>query len=268
MNAIQMDYAIDLYANRTHSSRWYRSEKNKAVNDAIMKKIDSITDTAKQNQLNGIDRIQKFRDELYTLLKKSATGVTAVGTINDIITEEHINYPADYQTFAALTLTIAGNTTYARDTTYNERGPMLECSFRKPNNKKPYFLEDSTGLTVYRGIGGTTSVVKLDYIKRPVDFNMGTESQLIDAGVGVLTNATSYIATEVSVHNGVTYSEGTQFTSANTNLTSGQVILAANTVTCELPEKTHDEIAKMAAEILLGVTKDYEGSGFAEKETQ
>jgi len=77
-----------------------------------------------------------------------------------------------------------------------------------------------------------------------------------------------YIAVEVSVHNGVTYAEGTQFTSANTNLTSGQVILAANTTTCELPEKCHDEIAKMAAEILLGVTKDYEASAFSEKETK
>lgn len=269
MNAIEISYAIDLYVNRTHASRFYNVEKNKAVNDAMGKMIDSITDTANQNRLSGIDRLQVFRDKLFTLLKKSATGATAVGIINDIITEEHILYPTDYRTFAALTLTIDGNTTYARDNmTYNTRGPQLDCSFRKPNNKKPYFLEDATGLTTYRGIGGSISVVKLDYVKQPTKFNMGTESQLINAGAGVLVNATSYIAVEVSVHNGITYGEGTQFTTANTNLTSGQVILAANTVTCELPEKTHNDIAKMAAEILLGVTSAFENSNFAEKESR
>lgn len=268
MNAIEFSYAIDFYVNRTHSSRFYNVEKNKAVNDAIMKKIDSITDTANEKKLNGINRIQKFRDELFTLMKKSATGVTAVGTINDVITEEHILFPADYQTFAALTLTIAGNTTYARNTTYGERGPMLECSFRRPNNKKPYFLEDVNGLTTYRGIGGSVTVVKLDYVKQPVAFNMGTESQYINAGAGVLTNATSYIATEVSVHNSITYAEGTQFTSANTNLTSGQVILASNTTTCELPEKCHDEIAIRSAIILLRSVGEFEAADLLEKQMQ
>ena len=195
MNAIQMFYAVTFYTNRTYSERYFNIEINKAVNDAIMKKIDSITDTAKQNELNGIDRIQKFRDELYTLLKKSATGVTAVGTINDTVTEEHILFPTDYQTFAALTLTIDGYTKGSRPTTYGERNDMIDCSFRRPNNKKTYYLEDATGLLVYRGIGGAVTTVKLDYIKQPAEFNMGLDSQLIDAGAGVLTNATSYIAT-------------------------------------------------------------------------
>lgn len=269
MNAIQFSYAIDLYVNRTHSSRFYNVEKNKAVNDAMMKKIDSITDTYNPNKLTGIDRIQKFRDELYTLIKTSTTPATNIGLYNDDITIDHINYPSDYQTFTALTVTIDGKTTYSRDNmNYNTRGPQLECSFRKPNNKKPFFLEDATGVLVYRGIGSTITSPKLDYIKQPVDFNMGTESQYINAGNGVLVNATSYIAVEVSVHNGITYQEGTQFVSSNANLTSGKVILTSNTTTCELPEKCHDEIAKMAAEILLGVTKDFEGSAFTEKETK
>ena len=262
MNAIQFSYAIDTYTNTTHSSRYYNIEKNKAVNDAILKKIRSIAD------INGIDRIQKFRDELYTLMKKSATAVTAVGTINDAITEEHILFPTDYQTFAALTLTIAGNTVYARDTTYDKRGPLLECSFRRPNNKKPYFLEDTTGLTVYRGITGTVSVVKLDYIKQPADFNMGLDSQYIGLGAAVLTAAATYIAVEESVHNAIVRLPGTSFVAANTALTSGLVVLASLTTTCELPVKCHDEIAKMAADILLGVTKDYEAAAFAEKESK
>lgn len=268
MNAIQVGYAIDLYTNLTHTSRFYNIEKNKAVNDAIMKKIDSITDTINSNQLTGIDRLQKYRDELYTLIKTSATAATNIGTYNTDVYINHVDYPADYQTFAALTLTVGGNTTYGRETTYNKRGPLLECSFRKPTNKKPYFLEDATGILIYKGDSSTITSSKLDYIKQPTAFNMGLESQYIDAGAGVLTNATAYIATEESVHNSITYQPGDAFTSANTNLTSGQVVLAANTTTIELPEKCHDQIAKMAAEILLGVVSSFENSAFAQKESQ
>lgn len=269
MNAIQLGYAIDLYTNLTHTGRFFNIEKNKAVNDAIMKKIDSITDTVNSNQLTSIDRIQKYRDELYTLLKSSATAATNIGSYNDDVYINHINYPTDYQTFVALTLTISSFTTYARETSYNKRGPLLECSFRKPTNKKPYFLEDTTGVLVYKGDSTTITTCKLDYIKIPATFSMGVESQYINAGAGVVAIGTSYIATEESVQNGVTYQIGTQFTAAvTTTLTSGQVILASNTTTCELPEKCHDQIAKMAAEILLGVNSAFDNSAFAEKESR
>jgi|LakMenEpi03Aug12_release.lakeMendotaPanAssembly.Ray.scaffolds.fasta_scaffold00323_49 hypothetical protein len=269
MNAIQIGYAIDFYTNLTHASRFYNIEKNKAMNDAIMKKIDSITDTINSNQLTGIDRIQKYRDELYTLLKTSSTAPTNIGTYNTDVYINHVDYPIDYQTFAALTLTVGGNTTYGRETTYNKRGPLLECSFRKPTNKKPYFLEDSTGLLIYKGDSSAITSCKLDYIKQPAVFNMGDESQYINAGVGVVTIGASYIATELSVQNGVTYQIGTQFTAAvTTTLASGQVILASNTTTTDMPEKCQDELAKLAASILLGVTSAFENSAFAEKETK
>jgi hypothetical protein len=98
---------------------------------------------------------------------------------------------------------------------------------------------------------------------------MGDESQYINAGVGVVTIGASYIATELSVQNGVTYQIGTQFTAAvTTTLASGQVILASNTTTTDMPEKCQDELVKLAASILLGVTSAFENSAFAEKETK
>jgi hypothetical protein len=98
---------------------------------------------------------------------------------------------------------------------------------------------------------------------------MGDESQYINAGAGVVTIGASYIATELSVQNGVTYQIGTQFTAAvTTTLASGQVILASNTTTTDMPEKCQDELAKLAASILLGVTSAFENSAFAEKETK
>lgn len=266
MNAIQFYYAIQFYANITQHSRFYFQEVSKAMNDAIEKKIDSITDTENPRELEGIDRLQVFRDELYTLLKTHTLVITSSGTYNTNIAIKHANYPTDYRTFAALTLTIDGVTTYARETDYNRRGPMLECSFRRPNLKKPYFLEDSTGIKIYTG-NATTVVGTLDYVKHPATFNMGVEQDLINAGVAVLSINTAYIATEVSVHNGIQYQIGDEFNSgATTTLTSGQVILKSKTTTSDLPEKCHDELAKSAAAILLGNTSAFENSAFAEKE--
>lgn len=267
MNAIQIYYAIGVYTNTTQHSRFLFTEVNKAVNDAIKDKMDDIIDGPNTQGLSGIDRIQKFRDDLYTMIKTSTSAPTTTGTINGVITENHFNFPTDYQTYVSMTATIDSNTTYLRETNYNMVGPLLECSFRKPNNSKPYFLEDGTGLKLYRGIGGTISSATLTYIKQPTPFYMGNESNLIDAGAGVLTINTSYTAVDDSIYNGVTYVAGTVFSTngALTNLTSGQVILSSILVTIELPEKCHDDIAKMAAGILLGVTKDYDSSQFAEK---
>ena len=267
MNAIQIYYAIGVYTNTTQHSRYLFAEVNKAVNDAIKDKMDNIIDGPNKQGMGGIDRIQKFRDDLYTMLKESTSVPTITGTINDVITQNHFNFPVDYQTYVSMTATIDNYTTYLRETNYNMIGPLLECSFRKPNNKKPYFLEDKTGLKLYRGISGTISSATLTYIKQPIPFYMGNETDLIGAGVGVLVINASYTAVDDSVYNGITYVAGVSFTTNGsiTNLTSGQVILSSILVTVELPEKCHDDVAKMAANILLGVTSAFENAAFAEK---
>lgn len=267
MNAIQIYYAIGVYTNTTQHSRFLFAEVNKAVNDAIKDKLDDIIDGPGAQGLSGIDRVQKFRDDLYTMIKTSTSVPTTTTTINGIITENHFNFPTDYQTYVSMMATIDNYTTYMRETNYNMVGPLLECSFRKPNNAKPYFLEDRTGLKLYRGIGGTMSSATLTYIKQPTPFYMGNETDLIDAGALVLTINTSYTAVDDSVYNGVTYVAGTVFTTngVNTALTSGQVILTSILTTVELPEKCHDDVAKMAANILLGVTSAFQNAAFAEK---
>src|SRR6478609_10706945 len=270
MNPIQFYYAISMYANTTQHSRYYFQEVNKAMNDSIMKKVDSITDTAKVNEMNGIDRVQKFRDELYTLIKSSVSVPTTITTINGEVTINHINFPVDYQTFAGLSVVIDGSQRFSRDTTYNEIGPMLQCSYRKPNNKKTYYLEDSTGLKIYRGITGAITSAELTYIKQPQTFYMGNETDEIDPGPTVLALNTNYTAIEESVYNGVTYIPGSSFTTNGVlqALASGQVILSSILVNTDLPEKCHDELAKMASEILLGVNSDFDNAAFAEKESK
>lgn len=273
MNVIKVFNTIGLYTDRTKSARYYFQEINQAVIDAIDKKINSITDTDNPNKVNGIDGIQRFRDELYTLIKSTTpaapTGPTTITTIEGDFNKYHLNFPTDYRTYDRLSLITNSVTTYARETTSNEIGPLLDCSFRCPKKKKVYFLEDSTGLNLYSADVDTISSVTLTYIKQPATFYMGVESQLISEGAGVLAINSTYIAFEDSVYNGVTYASGVEFTTngALTDLTSGQVILKSLTTTIELPEKTHDEICKMAAAILLGPTEDFEKSAFAEKES-
>lgn len=267
MNAIETYNLVQFYVDRTRGARYYFSEINSAVNDAIKNTIDDITDTANANQTSGIDRLQVFRDELYTLIKTESSVPTVIGAYNTDVLVNHINYPTDYRTFVSMSCTIDGATSYVRDLTYNNKGPVLDDSFLKPTNSKVKFLEDSTGLKLYRGTTGTISNASLDYIKQPVAFNMGSEAQLIDPGVGVLNPLEYYVAVEDSVVGSTFYATGTKFINPSANLISGQVIPFNVLVPIELPIKTHADIAKRAAAILSGVVKNFESSGFAEKES-
>lgn len=267
MNAIETYNLVQFYIDRSRGARYYFSEINSAVNDAIKNTIDDITDTSNLNQLSGIDRLQVFRDELYTLIKTESSVPTVIGFYNSDVLINHINYPLDYRTFVSMSCTIDGSTSYVRDLTYNSKGPVLEDSFLKPTNSKVKFLEDATGFKLYRGTTGTISNASLDYIKQPVAFNMGSEPQLINPGLAVLIPGDSYVAVEDSVVGSTFYPSGAMFTNPSADLVSGQVIPSISLVSIELPVKTHADIAKRAAAILSGVVKNFESSGFAEKES-
>jgi hypothetical protein len=269
MNPIQIMNRIDFYNDSTRVGRYYFADYNKAVNSAIKDFIDSRMGDEPQRQPDNFQWIQQIRDDLYTLIKSSTltpTNGTAVTNRYYSHTPSHINFPADYYDFVALNVLIDSYTTYSRPTDYNEVGPLLEDSFRHPTNQKTYYNEDSTGLTIWRGVGGTFSSASLQYIKTPNSFSIGSEAQQIFPGGAVLTNGLSYYAIDVSVQSGVTYQIGDQFTAVGTALTSGVVILASNTTALELPEKVHDEICKAASRIMLLVTANYTASQAVESE--
>jgi hypothetical protein len=263
MNAIQVLNRVNFYNDVTRSARFYFSEISVAVNQSIKQFIDKNLGDVEHRNVENFQWVQQVRDSLYNLITVSNPTISnGTVVVNKYFshTPSSITFPVGYEDLISLRCTIDGETTYARPTTANALGPLLEDSFKHPTNQKPYYLENNTGLTIWRGVGGTFSQCSLEYLRAHNDFTLGNESNLINAGVGVLTNGASYIAVETSVQNGVTRAIGTQFTAVGTTLTSGQVILASLTNTIDLPEKTHDEICLMASRILLGVTADIQQS--------
>ncbi len=270
MNAIQILERVYMYMDTTRNARFSFLDYNKAINDAILKFVDDKFGDIQGKNEYGFELLQQIRDDLYTLIKTSSPAVTTLTPVtNDYYTSivNHVNDPVDYYEFVSLQTLISGKTTYVRPTTYAELLPLLEDSFKHPTNKEPYYVDDSTGYQIYRGDSGTLTSATITYIKVPATYSCGNESQLINTG-GTLAIGTDYIAIETSVNAATTFQPGTQFTAAGVTLTSGQVILASNTTTCDLPDKVHNEIAKTAASILSGTVSDYQRSGFTEKEAK
>lgn len=263
MNAIVTLNRVLFYCDTSRNGRFPYADITIAVNDVIQGFIDEVLGDNDNRTPNNFQLTQVIREDLSTLIK-SATITPTNGTVITnryySVTPSHIVIPADYYNFVTLNVLIDGYTDYSHPTDYNQKGVLFKDSFAHPTNELTYFNEDATGLQIYRGVGGTFTSATLEYIRKTVDFSIGTEANLISPGGAVLTNGASYIATEISVQNAITYPVGTQFTATGTSLTSGQVILASLTSPIDLFEKTHDEICKRAAVALLTVSGNYPAS--------
>lgn len=270
MNAILMRREIDFYNNVSQAPRFYDYEYDTAVRDVVLMVIEENLGELDERYPMSFQWNQQVRDNLQPLIKDatpSITNGTAITNKYYTVLPSTFTKPTDYYMLALLMCTIDGYTTYARPMKYNEEGPLFENSFMYPSNVKPYYNENSTGFTVWRSNSGTFTTAALTYIKQPSTFTIGKDSQLINAGTAIVSGS-SYIATAPSVQNGVTYQIGDQFTAVGTALTSGQVILASNTTAVDLPEKLHAKICKMASDIMMGTTRDFDAAAFSEREAQ
>ncbi len=256
MNAIVSQRRIDDYLDVTRNARYQRTEYDDAVADSMQIEIDTILEDkgSPQGRTLSFECEQVISDKLYTI-----QAVQTAAPTNDIAL-----FPSDYFFLTSMFATIGGIKQYVRPTTQNKLGPLLEDSFRAPSDIKPYYLQGSTGFKIYHG-SGTITTVELNYLKIPVKFTIGKESQILSAGV-TLTNGLSYIALENSVQNSVSYQMGDAFVAVGTTLTSGSAILTSNTTPIILPERTQQAICKRASEILSGNVQDYNRSAFAEKQ--
>ena len=250
-NVVQMHAAIkakiDFTGNPRHASRDY----DKAINEAIEQIVNDRYDNIKKQLAKqySVESIQRVRDELYTLIV-SATITPAA----DIAA-----YPA--ATYKHLLMMSALINTVARPVrarTYDEYQELILNSFAAPDEENPIFLQESTGFKLYYGSGNTLGDVTLYYMKHPAVVNRGLPDEEISSGTGVISSGVDYIVTtDATIHNSITYYIGEIFTSADTNLAAGSVVLRSLTTDCYLPDTAHKEVIDEAATIMEGWVDDY-----------
>lgn len=245
MNAWEQKERTDFHLDRSRNARFSFFQYAMAYRQVQMWYFD-------QNKKDE----KLVRDNLYTLLKSVTPTTTLISqSLANNLTVNHVNYPSDYHFFSVLLNYIGGNLIESRPTNYNQINNLLLDSFRKPDNERCYVLEDSTGWRIYRGYGGAYSC-ELTYLISPSDWSIGTESDLIDEGIGVLTIGVNYTATSEVVESGIKYQPGQQFNAASATLTSGQVIPTSVLVDSNLPDTVAEEIATRVALFLSGSVKD------------
>lgn len=230
------------------------SEYNIAFNDAIQQFIDLNFGNDANTDQRSFEWTQQSRDNLSTLIKVSAptlTNGTTVTTKYGSFTPTTFPTPADYYDFISLTTISGGYTHTVRPTTYNELSLLLQDLFKMPDNDHPYYLEGDGIYTIWHGTESLTSA-QFTYLKIADTFSIGNEVNLIGP-LGTLTNGVTYIAVEDSIVTlGSTFvAAGDTYVSAGTTLASGSMIRESLTVPIELPERTHDQICKMAASNML-----------------
>lgn len=252
-NPIQLKERVDFYLQRSRNKRFSFHQYNIAFREAQIQIFEE----------NKADP-QKSREMLYTL-KTTISPTITVSSVTSQFTINHINYPSDYRYFGNLNVYVDGVLVDVSPMDLNRVNRLLQNDFTVPTNKYIYQIDDSTGWTFYRGLGGTITA-SLIYFKQPSDVYIGNESDLIDEGAAVLTFGVSYTAVEESVHGGVTYNPGDVFTASSATLTSGQVIPSSVLTMTNLPTVVYEDLARITSEFLLGTTEQFNKMQFVNNE--
>lgn len=250
-NAWKNREQIDLYIDRSRNGRFSLFQYAEAFRTVQNWYFDQFCSDER-----------KVKNDMYTLILRATPTITTISSssTNDL-TINHINYPTDYYYFLNLINYIGGSPIESKPTNHNQINNLLIDSFRKPSNERCYILEDATGWRIYRGFGGSYTN-ELTYLIAPSEWSIGTESDIISAGTGVLTTSTNYTATTDVVYNGVKYEAGEQFNSTITTLTSGKVIPTSVLVDSNFPDSTQNELCRRTALLLSGSVKDAFGVQF------
>lgn len=247
-NAIEMRVSIDNLIDRVRSPRFGDDRYYDAINQAQARIIDDRTENIKNPKTYSVEAVQRVREELDTLTVDEFP-IVPVGNI--------IAKPANYFHHLSLDVVIDGDTNYARATTHNAIGPLKRDPFRKPSNKKPYYLNISTGIKIERGSTGAFTNSLLSYLKLPDEVTIGTEADKITPASGNLTNGVTYYVYEDTIHNGIERFEGETFVAIAAPIVGGVVINSSNVTDSDLPGRIHEEVIRLAAGIMMGSDEDY-----------
>ncbi len=267
MNALQMKIAIDAIIDRVKSARFDDNQYYMAINQAIIRTINDLTENIKQPKRYSFESSEMLVRDLYSLVAVPVTGVPT-GTF--------IPNPTDIYYTTLLEITTQDNFTNAQVTNsvyylpFGEKGIIDRNPFKKSKLDRTYFTEANNGFNLTIPPNTTAISYTLNYIKYPANVSIGNEGDKIGAGGTLVVGNDYYVYpddnTRNAVSGGVTYYDGTLFTATNNLLTSGVVIPAGVVVNCDMPPVTHDELNRLASAIMLDSLENYSREGSLERQ--
>lgn len=265
MNLVQQIERVRFWIDRTNSPRYdvnvhiipaLQSAEMAIVND----RYDNIKKMSSGQQAYSFQALQRVKDELYTIVKKT----TYLAATGDYIS--YNQYPNDYQyildVYARITNldfpTPPGQLYPTEPTTYDVLKTLERDPFNRPKLKYPSrvaYIEGDQKLTFYWGDNnGALQDVFFYYLSYPTPVRYGTERN----STYIFTADTNVYAVITTVYNSITYLPGDPIfidISVSNAITSGLVVEGC--VDSELPQTIHEEVCKKAAGNLGGIVENF-----------
>ena len=245
---------IFFYADRQRSKRYKRVDLLDALNIAQQSvKLDRY-DNIKRETGYSFELVQRVRDELYTILRRSPS-LPAPGN--------NATQPPDYDLEVLCYVTINGKKVLSTSRTFEENDLSANV-YAQPSADYPIHRKTATGWLIDYGAVSGLSTMDLWYLKEQGDI-FWDEANL---GLGaVLSLGSSYYVNQGPVvWNSLTYQTGSiiDVNVAGQNITLGGTVNLV--VNCELPKILHEEICKVAASVLMGTFENYQKSSRIQQE--
>jgi len=272
MNIVQMHERVRFWTDTVGSPRWEAEDIDTALNtsqnDIVEEKYMATRIISKGD---SFQKTQKIRDELSNLVNiKNFTGgeiansvTTIMGSVTNTCVVAAAGYPANYRYQLALSVNV-GSPTATRynciPTTYDRINVIKDNPFRRLRTSifpKVYYIESTTGLSIYHLLSSTVSSSDLYYLAAPVQYRYGTE---YDSAQHFTSFDIVIVVSATVVYKGTTYYRGNEITitAGNEHITSGTVLF--NFTDSNINETLHEQIARKAAVNLLLSVKEFDKS--------
>jgi hypothetical protein len=254
MNVVQMHNRTYFFLDSIKSPRFPSRQVDEAINSAINKIITDRYLAIKRNPGYAFQSNQRLRDELYTLVQKSAE-IAAAGGIIPIA-----NFPVNYKFLLNCKIKVSGSWYFTIPMTYDEMSMIERDPFQRPTIRYPercYRIESAVGLEFEFGDSGALEKAILYYIKKPATVAIGTESNPGTLSAGTYIALTDIVWDNIPPTDPVSSQSGTVITpGASWTLSSG--IVVSGHTNSDVPETLHDEVCSTAAQILSGVVENFD----------
>lgn len=257
MNILQLHDMVKFWIDEYGSPRQRPIDIDRALWASSKAIVEEKYDHTKQNHNeDSIERFQRVRDELYTIVKTTSLGSYAVTIVNNVIAASKI--PEAYKYLLLLEVTALVSGTPDEDTEWQicesvsldqKRDFLTRNPYRKPVSnamyQRQYYEENVNGFLIHSAVSDL-NYAKISYLEEPSETFIGYERA---PGWTSIANQTAIAMGDVIV-NTTEYSRGSLFTLVAGDTFSGDNILTSSNNT-NLPITLHEEIAKKAAHYIL-----------------